>query len=146
MRTVLQLLLILSLFSNCKNKPQPIQQSKAMEDLPKDFLEFYQQFHQDSSYQMAHIEWPLKGEKGITQDSLVKQQLAQWEPENWHMMRFPDTSMSTLKRSFELVGGVLVVEKMSYPMVGLGYERQFYKEEDGQWRLIFYGESTQMIQ
>jgi len=54
--------------------------------------------------------------------------------------------MSTLKRSFETVGEIIVVEKMSYPMVGFGFERQFYKEEDGQWRLIFYGENTQMVQ
>jgi hypothetical protein len=145
MRTILQFTLIILLLSNCKNKPQGLQQTKSIGDLPKDFLEFYQQFHTDSVYQMAHIEWPLRGEKGISQDTLAKRQLAEWSPETWHLMHLPDTTMSTLKRSFELVGGVLVVEKMSYPMVGFGYERQFYKEEDGQWRLIFYGESTQMM-
>jgi hypothetical protein len=56
-------------------------------------------------------------------------------------MHLPDTTMSTLKRGYEMVGEVLVVEKMSYPMVGFGFERQFYKDEDGEWRLIFYSES-----
>lgn len=140
MRTVVSVFLIVVLFSNCKNKPQALQQAKAEADLPKDFLAFYQQFHADSAYQMAHIEWPLKGEKGVSQDSIGRSQLTEWLPETWRMMHFPDTTMSTLKRGFETVGDVLVIERLSYPMVGYGYERQFYKEEDGQWRLIFYGE------
>ena len=146
MRTFLLFISIVVLFSNCKNKPQALQQTKAEEDLPKDFLEFYQKFHTDSVYQMAHIEWPLKGETGISQDTTTKRQLTEWTPENWRLMHLPDTSMSTLKRNFEMVGDILVIEKMSYPMVGYGYERQFYKEEDGQWWLIFYGETTQLTQ
>ncbi|MBC7775471.1 MAG: DUF4348 domain-containing protein [Phycisphaerae bacterium] len=141
MRTFFLFLSLVFLLSNCKNKPQALQQAKAEGDLPKDFLEFYQKFHADSAYQMAHIEWPLKGEKGGAQDTTAKRQLTEWMPENWHLMYLPDTTVSTLKRSFETVGEVLVVERMSYPMVGVGYERQFYKEEDGQWRLIFYGET-----
>jgi hypothetical protein len=146
MRTVLQFFMIVFLLSNCKQKPQALQQTKAMGDLPKDFLEFYQKFHADSTYQMAHIEWPLKGEKGISQDTTARRQLTEWMPEAWHLMHLPDTTMSTLKCSFETVGDVMVIERMSYPIVGFGYERQFYKEEDGQWRLIFYGENTQMVQ
>jgi hypothetical protein len=145
----MQRILLFSLFAfvlfHCKNKPQALQQSKEMGDLPGDFLEFYQKFHTDSAYQMAHIEWPLKGETGIGQDTLAKRRLTEWTPEKWRMMRMPDVSMSTLKRTFETVGDVMVVERMSYPMVGLGYERQFYKEEDGAWRLIFYAESTPMV-
>ncbi|MFN0036648.1 MAG: DUF4348 domain-containing protein [Saprospiraceae bacterium] len=144
MRTFLLLFSLISLFSNCKNKPQTLQQAKAEGDLPKDFHEFYQKFHTDSSYQMAHIEWPLKGETGVSEDSMAKLQLTEWNPETWHLMHLPDTSMSTLKRGFEMVGEVLVIERMSYPMVGFGYERQFYKEEDGQWRLIFYAERLMM--
>ncbi len=146
MRTNLLFFFIILLLSNCKNKPQALQQAKAEGDLPKDFLEFYQKFHTDSVYQMAHIEWPLKGESGVSQDTTVKRQLVEWTPENWRLMHLPDTSMSTLKRGFEMVGDILVIEKMSYPMVGYGYERQFYKEEDGQWWLIFYGETTQLTQ
>ncbi len=143
MRTFLLFSLLAFLLSNCKNKPQALQQTKGEAELPKDFLEFYQQFHTDSAYQMAHIEWPLKGESGVSQDSTAKRQLVEWMPEKWHLMHLPDMTMSTLKRSFETVGEVIVIERMSYPMVGFGYERQFYKEEDGQWRLIFYGETTQ---
>ncbi len=133
--------IFLFLLSNCKNKPLKSGPGKSEADLPKDFLDFYQKFHSDSAYQMAHIEWPLKGESGISADSIPKRQLMEWTPENWHLMHYPDTSMSTLKRDFETVGDAIIIERMSYPMVGYGYERQFYKEEDGSWRLIFYGES-----
>lgn len=141
MRTFLLFFSLVFVLSNCKNKPQAIQQSKSAADLPKDFLEFYQNFHADSAYQMAHIEWPLKGEKGVSADSALASRLHEWLPETWQLMHQPDTSMSTLKRSYEMVGEVLVIEKMSYPMVGFGFERQFYKEEDGQWRLIYYAET-----
>ncbi|MBK6994865.1 MAG: DUF4348 domain-containing protein [Lewinellaceae bacterium] len=146
MRTLLLFLSLVFLFSNCKNKPQALQQAKAEGDLPKDFLEFYQKFHTDSVYQMAHIEWPLKGEKGVSQDTTAKRQLTEWTPETWRLMHLPDTTMVTLKRGFETVGDVLVIERMSYPMVGFGYERQFFKEEDGQWRLIFYSETEMQMQ
>ncbi|MBL7806191.1 MAG: DUF4348 domain-containing protein [Saprospiraceae bacterium] len=144
MRLFVLILTLSFLFFNCKNKPQPLQQAKAEGELAKDFLEFYQKFHSDSTYQMAHIEWPLKGETGISQDTTSKRQLTEWTPANWRLMHFPDTTMSTLKRSFETVGDVMVIERMSYPMVGFGYERQFYKEENGEWRLIYYAESTLM--
>ena len=142
---VFSLFFILSfLLIYCKNNPQPLQQTRAEGELPKDFLAFYQQFHTDSAYQMAHIEWPLKGESGSSQDTTVKRQLIEWTPDKWRLMHLPDTTMSTLKRSFETVGEVMVIERMSYPMVGFGYERQFYKEENGEWRLIYYSESTLM--
>ena len=128
----------------CKNKPSELIQSKAPNQLPKDFNEFYQQFHTDSAFQMAHIEWPLKGEKGIAADSTQRQILTEWAPAQWKLMIMPDTSMSTLKRTYETVGDVMVIEKMFYPMVGMGYERQFYKDEDGAWKLIYYAESTSM--
>jgi len=130
------------LFSNCQNTPQAVQQTKSAGDLPKDFLQFYQKFHTDSAYQMAHIEWPLKGEKSsaVEEDGPLTTQLHEWEPETWKIMHLPDTSMSTLKRDYEMVGQVLIIERMSYPMVGFGYERQFYKEDDDNWRLIYYAE------
>jgi len=129
------------LFSFCQNGPQPIQKNTVLAKLPSDFHDFYQKFHTDSVYQMAHIEWPLKGQKVPPTDSTMTPQLHEWTADTWDLMLTPDTSMSTLKRTYETVGEVLVIEKMSYPMIGFGYERQFYKEEDGQWRLIYYGEA-----
>jgi hypothetical protein len=95
---------------------------------------------------MAHIEWPLKGEKAEAQaDSTLVPQLHEWAPETWRLMRLPDTGWSSLKRGYEMLGDVMVIERMSYPMVGFGFERQFYKDENGEWLLIYYAEK-QMVQ
>lgn len=128
----------------CKNKPSELIQTKTANQLPQDFSAFYEKFHSDSAFQMEHIEWPLKGEKGIKADSTQAQTLTEWSPEQWKIMVKPDTAMSTLKCTYETVGDVLVIEKMFYPMVGVGYERQFFKDDDGAWKLIYYAESTSM--
>ena len=36
-------------------------QTDSPAQIPSDFLVFYTQFHSDSSYQMAHIAFPLEG-------------------------------------------------------------------------------------
>lgn len=141
MRILLLFSLATFVFFNCQNAPQAIQQTKNAGDLPRDFLDFYQKFHTDSTFQMAHIEWPLKGEKSTNEeDAPLNTQLHEWTPETWKVMHLPDTSMSTLKRNYEVVGQVLIIERISYPMVGFGFERQFFKDEDNSWRLIYYAE------
>jgi hypothetical protein len=127
---------------SCKNSTSsPIQKAAEMSDLPKDFLNFYQQFHSDSLYQITHIEWPLKGEKAVPgADGLDKKVLTTWEPEAWIMQHQPDLAKLDLKRSVETISDVLIIERLSYPMVNYGMERQFYKDEDNEWRLIYYSE------
>ncbi len=118
-----------------------MQKAAEMSDLPKDFLDFYQQFHTDSAYQIAHIEWPLKGEKTVSgDDGKDKKVLATWEPGNWAIQHLPELEHSGLKRSFETSSEVLVIERLQYPMVNYGMERQFYKEENNEWRMIYYTE------
>ncbi len=130
------------LLFSCKNgSTGPMQKAAEMSDLPKDFLDFYQQFHTDSAYQIAHIEWPLKGEKTVPGDNGIdKKVLATWEPENWAIQHLPDLVSSGLKRSFETISEVLVIEHLQYPMVNYGMERQFYKDENNEWRMIYYTE------
>jgi hypothetical protein len=143
MRSIIFLLPTLLLLAQCQGKPAqtPTQKPVKWEELPQDFTAFYQKFHTDSAYQMAHIEWPLKGERAeVRADSTLVPQLHEWEPATWRLMHLPETSWSSLKRDFETFGNVMVIERMSYPMVGFGFERQFYKEEDGRWKLIYYAE------
>ena len=93
-----------------------MQKPAELADLPSDFLAFYQNFHVDSAYQMAHIEWPLKGEKTVRgEDEKPKKVLATWEPENWTMLHSPDLNDVGLKRSFETISGVLIIERLQYP-------------------------------
>jgi hypothetical protein len=130
----------------CKNKPAG-QMMKAAElaDLPQDFLTFYQKFHSDSAYQMAHITWPLKGEKSENLETGgTKKVLAMWEPQSWQMLHLPDMSDVGLKRTFEAMSDVLISERLQYPMVNFGMERQFYKDENNEWNMIFYSEMQEL--
>lgn len=143
MRLLTVSLFVLTLLHfSCKNTSSgPMQKAAELSDLPKDFLDFYQQFHTDSTYQVAHIEWPLKGERSVPEEGGgEKKVLATWEPENWAIQHLPDLANSGLKRSFETISNVLIIERLQYPMVNYGMERQFYKEENNEWRLIYYTE------
>ncbi|MFM8485704.1 MAG: hypothetical protein ACKOCH_05170, partial [Bacteroidota bacterium] len=85
--------------------PHPVEFS----DLPADFRAFYDKFHEDSLYQTAHIEWPLRGETAEAQsDGTPKKVLAMWEPSNWTMQRRPDMKDAGLKRSTETLDDLLV--------------------------------------
>ncbi len=145
LRTVFLLSLSIMLFA-CKNTPAgQMQKTAEAADLPKDFLAFYQQFHTDTAFQMAHIDWPLKGEKSEMVDSTgEKKVLTEWEPQNWTMFQMPDLSDVGLKRSFETLGDALIIERLQYPMVNYGLERQFFKTDDGEWRLIYYAEMQEL--
>lgn len=130
----------------CKNQSAgPAQKAAEFTDLPQDFLTFYQTFHSDSAYQIAHIEWPLKGDKPEKlENGGAKKMLAVWEPQNWQMLHLPDLNDPGLKRSYETMGDVMIIEKMVYPMVNYGLERQFYKDENNEWKLIFYSEMQEL--
>lgn len=131
---------------SCKNRtPGQMEKAAELSDLPQDFLAFYQQFHSDSAYQMAHIDWPLKGEKMERNDSTAnKRVLTEWEPETWTMFHLPDLTDVGLKRSFETMGDVLITERLQYPMVNYGLERQFFKDDNNEWRLIYYAEMQEL--
>ena len=47
-------------------------QNKPLPKPPEDFLKFYDQFHTDSVYQMAHIQWPLAGDVEVVEGSSKK--------------------------------------------------------------------------
>lgn len=113
--------------------------------LPSDFLSFYQKFHTDSAYQMAHIQWPLKGDRAEKDSSGVGHKvLAVWEPAQWKMLHLPDMSDPGLKRYYETLGDAFVIERLQYPMVNYGMERQFFKDENNEWQMISYSEMQEL--
>lgn len=148
----MRFILVIALFSgiiltSCKSRNNYGPQGKPAEfaALPDDFLSFYAQFHADSSFQIAHIQWPLKGERAEKDSSGVAHKvLTVWEPGEWTIFHLPDISDPGLKRSFETVGDALIIERMQYPMVNYGLERQFFKDENNEWRMIFYSEMQEL--
>lgn len=109
--------------------------------LPADFSEFYQKFHTDSLYQVAHIAWPLQGLTSVEADSgLQKKQAIYWELATWRMHRPVDFGTGEFKRALQVLGDELVVEKISYAAANFGLERRFVRDSEGKWELIYYSD------
>jgi len=147
MRLILFFLSTLSIVAlSCKNGAQgPVEKTIKPADLPADFQAFYQRFHADSAYQMSHIDWPLKGERpNPSENGGSKKMLTAWEPEDWSLFSAPDLADVGLKRTIETMGDALIIERLEYPMVNYGLERQFFKDDNQEWHLIYYAEMQEL--
>ena len=109
--------------------------------LPADFNAFYQKFHTDSLYQIAHIVWPLQGLSSVEVDSgRQEKQAIFWEPAKWRMHRPVDFRSGDFKRDLQVLGDELVVERISYVAANFGLERRFVRSSQGEWELIYYSD------
>jgi hypothetical protein len=132
-------------FANCKNKTQvPITQIVAADEgeMPSaDFLQFYEQFHKDSIFQMNHIGWPLMGETTMQSDSgRIYKEPIEWQQSTWEMHRNINISTGEFQRSWKLFGDLMVTERIKGLESGFRMERRFAKASNGDWSLIFYSD------
>lgn len=135
------------LFFACQNSPTGSSKSVPFNQLPDDFQTFYEKFHTDSAYQMAHIEWPLRGETAVQADSISpERRLASWTPENWTIQRQVDFSTGEFKGEWEMLGEEFVIERIKYAAANYGLERHFIKRDDGQWQLMYYSDMQETNQ
>lgn len=140
----------LALFFSCQNTPQPAQPSVTPSQtsssdgahIPADFLEFYEKFHSDSLYQMAHIVWPLQGLTSEAIDSTHnRRKEVYWQKADWRMHRKIDLSSGDFKSERQMLGDFLIVERISYAAADYGLERRFAKSgAGGEWELIYYAD------
>lgn len=131
--------------SACKNdgklpgSSSDTDQNKASAQPSAEFMAFYEKFHADSLYQMQHIAWPLRGETTAPDESGAdNRRLAVWTPDTWRMHRPLDMSTGEFKRSWEVLGDELVLERIRYAAANYGMERRFTKRDDGEWELVYY--------
>jgi len=145
MRCLLCLFLAAFVFSNCRNNspassPETTSEALSNPELPADFVDFYRRFHADSLYQMAHISWPLQGDVSEQIDSTHYQpKNNSWTPETWRMMRL-NFSTKDYKIETEMLGDLMVIERIRARSVSFGLERRFAKQPNGEWELIFYSD------
>lgn len=124
---------LLSLLS-CKPDSQ---KEQAVQSLPADFELFFEKFHTDSLFQLAHIVFPLEGIKKINGgpgDVLVP---IHWNPDEWIMHRPFNDYNRMFTRSYRIIGPV-IVEYITDNNQFFSMERRFAKI-DGEWHLIYYG-------
>lgn len=107
--------------------------------LPDDFIEFYDRFHADSSYQIEHIVFPLslKHRDTTTTDTAYELTASNWQ---FHRKIAPDDYWSI--EYYQPVEGV-IVEHIFSRLDGFWIERRFAKSTVD-WYLIYYSGLQQM--
>lgn len=103
-------------------------------EMPSDFLEFYNTFHEDSTFQMEHISFPLKGLKVI--ENTGGGEKYEYSEQEWLIHKPFDAMGGTFSRSFEEFAGI-VVEKIEANGGQFTSIRRFAKLS-GEWNLIYY--------
>lgn len=129
--------LLLPLFFACKNEPKAAAITTEETPLPAGFTEFYQRFHTDSIFQMAHIVFPLEGLPPQADTKALADKSFRWQAEDWQMMRPVDWQMSEYERIILPLGSTLVEEHIVHPESGIGMKRRFSVIGD-EWHLIYY--------
>jgi len=125
-------LVMISFACNSKHKTED-----QMTDLPTDFLEFFERFHTDSTFQMASIQFPLEGKKVKTNDLEAPFQPDYWYPEDWVMHKPFKDDLNEFDRTFDVFSTHLIIEYIYLKGGKIGMERRFAKMGD-QWKLIYY--------
>lgn len=142
--------LAITLFAfSCQNSstPQVSTESSSAVEVPADFTTFYEHFHADSLFQVGHIVWPLQG---LRLETLADSSASQvkpyyWTPETWVMHRPVDYSEGHYARELQMMGDLLIVERIRVKAVNYGIERRFARQPDtGEWAMIYYSDIQEM--
>lgn len=111
---------------SCKNEKISLEEVQFKEEIPPDFLNFYDQFHGDSIFQMNHIIFPLQMQSDSTP----------WLKENWTLHKpFSSQSGEFQRKYFHLNG--IVIEQISDSKGYYNIERRFSKSGNS-YNLIYY--------
>lgn len=105
-------------------------------DVIADFELFYKRFHDDTAFQLAHIQFPLEG---ISSDPDQYSPGFRWYKEDW-MIHQPIVSSSGFSSDFSWLGDELVVERITNKAGTYGMERRFARLDGMEWSLIYYAD------
>ena len=133
-------LILLIFLTNCRQKPALQQQE--ITALPADFVAFYEKFHADSAYQMAHIQFPLEGYPQAPDSATLAANFHR-TADKWLMHRSTMFVDSLYTRQFDVPMEGLVNEIIMQRNVPYGTYRRFFKRSDG-WFLIFYSDMNRI--
>lgn len=131
---LLGLILIITLGS-CRNKSQT-ENTESLDNtdeiVMKDFTNFYDQFQQDSAYQMNHIVFPLPS-KAEQDGWLVDVKI---EKEDWKIHKPLDDMGGTYQTTLQNLNGIVIEQTVDYTGQ-FSMIRRFAKLGD-EWNLIYY--------
>lgn len=123
----------------CKNTPKTsVQAPGETVELTADFVKFYEQFHKDSVFQMAHIQFPLPERDAEKMPDGSFSLKLNWTADDWKIMSLPPLNTGEFTRDFIPVSPELMIEKIGTAKdVGFQIERRWAKMS-GEWMLIYY--------
>lgn len=110
-----------------------------------DFNAFYERFHSDPDYQMAHISFPLEGLPSNADAETIAAGDFRWEAEDWQLHQPFNAENTEFERAFISFGDDLVIEKITHKNGQFGTVRRFAKL-GGEWYLIYYAGLNRMEQ
>lgn len=102
-----------------------------------DFVAFYERFHRDSAYQMAHVQFPVEGLPSGADSLTVMRDDFVWTPENWRIHRRIDFDNSDFTQQLIPVTDDLIVERITHKTGQFSMERRFTRWE-GEWHLTYF--------
>ncbi|MCB0664603.1 MAG: hypothetical protein KDC80_02220 [Saprospiraceae bacterium] len=139
---ILSISVILIAFS-CKQAPTgaDVSQEEEVSSIPDEFRAFYDRFHEDTSYQIDHITFPLAG-LPANADTLSTP-VYHWKRDNWRWHRAIDPNLTGYERAWQLLTDEMIVETIIQTTSGIGMERRFAKIDD-EWQLIYYAAMNPM--
>ncbi|NNE26324.1 MAG: hypothetical protein HKN09_05735 [Saprospiraceae bacterium] len=124
--TAYTLLSLVFLIISCKEPAGQTSQHTEIVELPIEFLEFYEQFHLDSTYQMDHIVFPLAQRRDGTK----------WTKDTWVLHKPFDSLGGEFSRDFTNING-LIIEIMQEKTGTITIERRYAVMNDA-YHLIYY--------
>ena len=135
------------IFTNCNSPLNPPKRdlnndpSKGVisKELPTDFVAFYEKFHQDSAYQIAHIIFPLEGYPAQVDSAIVAEGTFRWYAETWRMHKMAGFTSTDFTRTFDEKLQGMVNETILQNGSPYGMFRRYYKRGD-EWFLIYYSD------
>lgn len=125
------------LFLLACQKPAPSSENQKPGEKSGDFETFYDRFHTDEAYQLAHIPFPIKGAPDNAANKPGYDENFTWTKENWVINKPIDLKGTQFKRELQSVSDELVVERLIHESGSYGMVRRFAKI-DGEWMLIYY--------
>ena len=106
------------------------------DEVPADFLTFYDRFMTDSVFQRQHIQFPLAGDPGMARPGVATTGFY-WEAADWKTHRY--VADQPFQFAFVPVSEDLIIEKILHENGQFAAERRFLRTDDG-WQLIFYAD------
>ncbi len=130
--------LALMAFTGCK-QPAPQETASGREggEAWKDFTSFYERFHQDSAYQMAHITFPLEGLPQGADSATIASGAFRWTPETWTIQHGFNLQSADFEHQLRPIGDDAMIEKLVHRSGDLAIVRRFARLGD-EWYLIYY--------